>query len=89
MAYQPLFSFQDNSLLGFEALLRWPKAGSAIAGSICSDCGRVRHDRAHRCLGARNCVQGSRILATPVKVAVNLSPVQFRHGDISQSSKKH
>ena len=83
LAYQPLFSFQDNSLLGFEALLRWPEGwgpqSPAVFVPIAEESGMIVP------IGAwvlETACRAAASWATPVKVAVNLSPVQFRHGDI-------
>lgn len=83
LAYQPLFSFQDNSILGFEALLRWPEGWSPQVPSvfipIAEESGLIVP------VGAWVLETACRTAAaweTPVKIAVNLSPVQFRHGDI-------
>jgi len=83
LAYQPLFSFQDNSLLGFEALLRWPPGWSPQSPSvfipIAEESGLIVP------IGAWVLETACRTAASwakPVKIAVNLSPIQFRHGDI-------
>jgi diguanylate cyclase (GGDEF)-like protein len=83
LAYQPLYSFHDNSLLGFEALLRWPEAwkpqSPAVFIPVAEESGLIVP------LGAwvlETACRTAAAWATPVKVAVNLSPVQFRHGDI-------
>jgi len=83
LAYQPLHSFQDDRILGFEALLRWPEGWSpqspAIFIPVMEESGMI-------------CPVGAWVLETacttaanwrnPLKIAVNLSPVQFHHGDI-------
>jgi EAL domain-containing protein (putative c-di-GMP-specific phosphodiesterase class I) len=83
LAYQPLFSFQDNSLLGFEALLRWPEGWTpqspAVFIPIAEESGLIVP------IGAwvlETACKTAASWAKPVKIAVNLSPVQFRHGDI-------
>jgi diguanylate cyclase (GGDEF)-like protein len=83
LAYQPLFSFHDNSLLGFEALLRWPEGWSsqspAVFIPIAEESGLIVP------VGAwvlETACRTAAAWAKPVKIAVNLSPVQFRHGDI-------
>ena len=83
LAYQPLFSFHDHSLLGFEALLRWPEGWEprspadfipiAEESGLIVPIGTWVLETACRTAAAWN---------KPLKVAVNLSPVQFRHGDI-------
>jgi diguanylate cyclase (GGDEF)-like protein len=83
LAYQPLFSFHDGSLLGFEALLRWPDGwGSESPATfipIAEECGLIVP------IGAWALEAACRTAAAwtkPLRIAVNLSPVQFRHGDI-------
>jgi diguanylate cyclase (GGDEF)-like protein len=83
LAYQPLFSFQDNSLLGFEALLRWPEGWTpqspAVFIPIAEESGLIVP------IGAwvlETACKTAASWAKPVKIAVNLSPVQFRHGHI-------
>ena len=83
LAYQPLFSFRDGGLLGFEALLRWPEGwdpqSPAVFIPVAEESGLIISIGAWvlktACITAAN-------WTNPVKVAVNLSPVQFRHGDI-------
>jgi diguanylate cyclase (GGDEF)-like protein len=83
LAYQPLFSFHDESLLGFEALLRWPQGwepeSPAAFIPVAEESGLIGP------MGAWVLETACRTAAAwPValKVAVNLSPVQFRQGDI-------
>lgn len=83
LAYQPLFSFHDSSLLGFEALLRWPEGwgpqSPAVFIPVAEESGLMAP------IGAWVLETACRTAASwtrPLKVAVNLSPVQFRHGDI-------
>jgi diguanylate cyclase (GGDEF)-like protein len=83
LAYQPLHSFRDGRLLGFEALLRWPQGWGANSPAdfipvaeesrLINQLGRWALETA--CKTAAN-------WTNPLKVAVNLSPVQFRDGDI-------
>jgi diguanylate cyclase (GGDEF)-like protein len=83
LAYQPLFSFHDQSLLGFEALLRWPEGwdpqSPAAFIPVAEESGLIVP------IGAWVLETACKTAAAwpePLKVAVNLSPVQFRHGDI-------
>ena len=83
LAYQPLFSFHDESLLGFEALLRWPEGwepeSPAAFIPVAEESGLIAP------IGAWVLETACRTaVAWPdaLKIAVNLSPVQFRQGDI-------
>ena len=83
LAYQPLHSFRDGRLLGFEALLRWPEGWGAKSpadfipvaeeSGLINQVGQWALETA--CKTAANWTNS-------LKVAVNLSPVQFRDGDI-------
>jgi diguanylate cyclase (GGDEF)-like protein len=83
LAYQPLFTFHDNSLFGFEALLRWPEKWSpqspAVFVPVAEESGLIVP------IGAwvlETACRTAAAWAKPLKIAVNLSPIQFRHGDI-------
>jgi diguanylate cyclase (GGDEF)-like protein len=83
LAYQPLFSFRDRSLTGFEALLRWPEGWEPQSPAefipIAEESGLIVP------IGAwvlKTACATAAAWAKPMKVAVNLSPVQFRHGDV-------
>jgi diguanylate cyclase (GGDEF)-like protein len=89
LAYQPIHSFRDGGLLGFEALLRWPDGWSAKSPAdfipVAEDSGLINH------LGQWALETACKTAASwtnPLKVAVNLSPVQFRDGDIVSIVKK-
>ena len=83
LAYQPLFNFRDGSLIGFEALLRWPEGWTPQSPAefipIAEETGLIVP------IGSWVLESACKTAASwtkPLKVAVNLSPVQFRHGDI-------
>jgi diguanylate cyclase (GGDEF)-like protein len=89
LAYQPLYSFQNGSLLGFEALLRWPTGwkpkSPAVFVPVAEESGLIVP------IGAWVLETACRTAADwqePLKVAVNLSPVQFRHGDVVAAVQK-
>jgi EAL domain-containing protein (putative c-di-GMP-specific phosphodiesterase class I) len=83
VAYQPIRNFQDGSLVGFEALLRWPEGwppqSPAAFIPVAEECGLINRLGAWTLNTACNTAAN---WTNPLKVAVNLSPVQFRHGDI-------
>jgi diguanylate cyclase (GGDEF)-like protein/PAS domain S-box-containing protein len=81
--YQPQFA-ADDKVIGFEALARWhsPKRGSvspAIFIEAAEDSNLIL------ALGEwalREACREASTWATPYKVSVNISPKQFRHGDL-------
>jgi len=89
LAYQPVFNFNDLSLLGFEALLRWPAGWPPRSPvefiPVAEECGLMP------ALGAwvlENACRAAAGWSRPVTVAVNLSPVQFRGGDVVEAVEK-
>jgi diguanylate cyclase (GGDEF)-like protein len=83
LAYQPVYSFRDGKLLGFEALLRWPEGWSPRSPAdfipVAEESGLINR------LGAwalETACKTAADWANPLKVAVNLSAVQFHDGDI-------
>ncbi len=85
--YQPLVDLASNAITGFEALLRWPhrQRGNVSPAEfipVAEEIGLIIP------LGAwvieRACLDASR-WPSNTRVAVNLSPVQFRNGDLVQT----
>jgi diguanylate cyclase (GGDEF)-like protein len=83
LAYQPFYSFQDGRLLGFEALLRWPEGWPPLSPvdfiPVAEESGLINS------LGVwalETACRTAASWASPLKIAVNLSPVQFRDGKI-------
>jgi EAL domain-containing protein (putative c-di-GMP-specific phosphodiesterase class I) len=83
LAYQPLLSCRDNRIVGFEALLRWPEGWSPQSPAafipVAEESGLMAP------LGAWVLETACRYAAgwsKPLKIAVNLSPMQFRHADV-------
>ncbi|MGB9077108.1 MAG: bifunctional diguanylate cyclase/phosphodiesterase [Terracidiphilus sp.] len=83
LAYQPVHSFHDGRLLGFESLLRWPEGWSPKSPAdfipVAEESGLILHVGQWALETACKTAAG---WTNPLKVAVNLSPVQFRDGDI-------
>jgi diguanylate cyclase (GGDEF)-like protein len=84
LAYQPVHSLHDGALLGFEALLRWPEGWSHQSPAdfipVAEDSGLINP------LGVWALEAACRNAAgwtNPLKVAVNISPVQFHDSDIA------
>lgn len=83
--YQPITNLATNRLSGFEALLRWrhPTRGMvspALFIPVMEDIGLI--EGAGRFVLETACKEAATWPA-PLKVAVNLSPLQFRGGDIA------
>jgi len=83
LAFQPLLQCRGNRLIGFEALLRWPEDWTPQSPStfipVAEESGLIVP------LGAWVLETACRAAAAwkkPLHVAVNLSAVQFRHGDL-------
>jgi predicted signal transduction protein with EAL and GGDEF domain len=83
LAYQPLFSFHDESLTGFECLLRWPQnwlfRSPADFIPVAEESGLIVP------IGEWILITACRTAAAwdnHLKIAVNISPVQFRQGDL-------
>ncbi|MDQ2104871.1 putative bifunctional diguanylate cyclase/phosphodiesterase, partial [Azospirillum isscasi] len=82
--YQPLEDCRTRRILGFEALVRWkhPVRGMIPPSEfvpLAEESGLVMQ------LGEfvlRTACRDARTWPAPVKVAVNLSPIQFRHSDL-------
>jgi len=84
LAFQPLFNLAENRICGFEALLRWqhPKRGVVMPDEIipvAEDSGLIvpigEWVLRAACLAAAEWPED-------IKIAVNLSPVQFRHRNL-------
>jgi len=83
LAYQPIYCFHDASLLGFEALLRWPEGWSPQSPAafipVAEESGLINPIGAWVLETACKAAAG---WASPLRISVNLSPVQFRQGNI-------
>jgi diguanylate cyclase (GGDEF)-like protein len=83
LAYQPQFGAENGILIGFEALLRWPDGWNYCSPAdfipVAEESGLIV------AVGSwvlETACRAAVSWKTPVKVAVNLSPVQFSHGNI-------
>jgi len=83
LAYQPLVAFEGGELVGFEALLRWPEGwepqSPATFIPIAEEAGLIVP------IGAwvlETACHEAASWTKPLNIAVNLSPLQFSHGDI-------
>jgi diguanylate cyclase (GGDEF)-like protein len=89
LAYQPIVNFEDGSLLGFEALLRWPAGWGTkppdVFIPVAEESGLIIP------MGAWVLETACRTAAAwtkPLKISVNLSSVQFLQGDIVATVEK-
>jgi diguanylate cyclase (GGDEF)-like protein len=83
LAFQPLIDFKSGELVGFEALLRWPEGwepqSPATFIPVAEESGLIIP------IGAwvlKTACDEAAAWTKPLKIAVNLSPLQFSHGDI-------
>jgi diguanylate cyclase (GGDEF)-like protein len=83
LAFQPLINFEGGELVGFEALLRWPEGWEpqlpATFIPVAEEAGLIVP------IGAwvlKTACKEAAAWAKPLKIAVNLSPLQFSHGNI-------
>jgi diguanylate cyclase (GGDEF)-like protein len=83
LAYQPLVAFEGGELVGFEALLRWPEGwepqSPATFIPVAEEAGLIVP------IGAwvlETACHEAASWTKPLNIAVNLSPLQFSHGDI-------
>ena len=82
--YQPQAKI-DGEVFGLEALLRWkhPRHGLVPPRDLYPPRRAKRHDRRDRRMDAARGLPRGGLLAAPLQVGVNLSPVQFRYGDLA------
>jgi diguanylate cyclase (GGDEF)-like protein len=81
--YQPVIDLKRGGLVGFEALLRWPEGwepqSPATFIPVAEETGLIVP------IGAwvlKTACDEAAAWTTPLNIAVNLSPLQFSHGDI-------
>ncbi len=87
--YQPLVDAGTTETRGVEALLRWnhPKRGSVSPAAFIPAAESARADHGARRTGSAAACRDAVQWPAHIKVAVNLSPVQFRRGDIVATVK--
>jgi EAL domain-containing protein (putative c-di-GMP-specific phosphodiesterase class I) len=84
LVYQPIFRASDQALIGHEALARWNHKTDGLIGPVvfiplAEQAGLIHEIGAHVLENA--CAEA--VLRTPgLKIAVNLSPLQFRDPDL-------
>jgi EAL domain-containing protein (putative c-di-GMP-specific phosphodiesterase class I) len=83
--YQPLFASDTLDLVGYEALLRWthPQRGAVSPDQfipVAEECGAI--GPLGRWVLDMACAEAAS-WPTPLRIAVNLSPVQFRQTDLA------
>jgi EAL domain-containing protein (putative c-di-GMP-specific phosphodiesterase class I) len=83
LAFQPLIDFKGGELIGLEALLRWPEGwepqSPATFIPVAEEAGLIVP------IGAwvlKTACNEAAAWTRPLKIAVNLSPLQFSYGDI-------
>jgi diguanylate cyclase (GGDEF)-like protein len=83
LAFQPIIDFKKGEFIGFEALLRWPEGwepqSPATFIPVAEETGLIVP------IGAwvlKTACDEAAAWTKPLKIAVNLSPLQFSHGDI-------
>jgi diguanylate cyclase (GGDEF)-like protein len=84
LVYQPIVRTKGGKIAAFEVLLRWPEGWASCAPKefipVAEECGLMPE------LGAwvlRTACATAAAWKKPVRIAVNLSPVQFRQGEIA------
>jgi diguanylate cyclase (GGDEF)-like protein len=82
--YQPLFNISDQSLTGFEALIRLPAADGTLIPPLqfipIAEDMRLINEIGTWVL--REACKTASAWPEPLKIAVNLSPLQFESGDV-------
>ncbi len=86
LVYQPIVDLESRTIGGFEALMRWRHPGRGLIPPrdfipIAEETGLINS------LGIWALNEATREAASwrqPARIAVNLSPVQFKHRDIAQ-----
>lgn len=89
VAYQPISSFHEGTILGFEALVQWPEGWPLQCPEkfipIAEECGLMP------AIGAwvlETACTAAAAWKEPLKIAANLTPAQFRQGDIVATVEK-
>ena len=87
LVYQPQFDLASNRIIGFEALIRWhhPTRGLVPPGEFISLAEEIGVISAIGEWVLRTACKQAAAWPTPVSIAVNLSPVQFRRGKLAET----
>ena len=87
LVYQPQFDLASNSLVGFEALIRWhhPTRGLVSPGEFIPFAEEIGVITAIGEWVLRTACKQAAAWPSPVTIAVNLSPVQFRGGKLLET----
>jgi EAL domain-containing protein (putative c-di-GMP-specific phosphodiesterase class I) len=85
--YQPIVDLQRNVITGFEALARWRHPVKGMVPPAVSGGGGFRPHHCARCVGAQQACRTAAKWPSHLKVAVNLSPVQFAGPDLYHTIK--
>src|SRR5665811_2538389 len=88
-SYQPLINLKDNKISGFEALLRWrhPERGMVLPVEfipIAEETGLI--NQIGEWVLREACTEATN-WPDDIKIAVNVSPIQFKKGDLLEIVK--
>ena len=87
LVYQPQFDLASNLIIGFEAIIRWhhPTRGLVPPGEFIPLAEEIGVISAIGEWVLRTACKQAAAWPTPVSIAVNLSPVQFRRGKLAET----
>lgn len=89
LTYQPILTFQERTLLGFESVLNWPEGWPLRRPKefipVAEECGLILPIGAWMLKASCTAAVAWK---EPLKVAVKLYPAQFRRGDIVATVEK-
>jgi len=87
LVYQPQFDVASNSIIGFEALIRWhhPTRGIVMPGEFIPFAEEIGVISAIGEWVLRTACKQAATWPIPLSIAVNLSPMQFRGGNLAKT----